>query len=340
MALTTLQDRVFAATTQTPDVVPMVRPAERVEGATPEELNAGEQAEGGETSDAVLAWLEQYADEFTAALPSHIETAAFLGAVRDALPSLSRCSPGSLRQALLTCARFGLVPDGRRAVIVCEGSQARFIPMYRGYIDLMYRSGRVSSVHVEMIHAGDAWSYVPSAPSPDDFMHEPALLKSRAERGPAVMAYAFAWLASGVRSQVVLLTREDAEEIRDQYSDAYRRAEESGTKDSFWHTHFPQMMRKSALLRLAQVVPTSAELIALEKADEAGDAGQVQVLHVPPSEEDAQALADATAAHEAAEASQEPQSPTVRKKSRTRGGGRAQPKRLSRKARKEKGKTR
>ncbi|MGC0418336.1 recombinase RecT [Embleya sp. AB8] len=341
MALTTLKDRVRAATTERPEPTADIRPAQVVADATPEELHAAEQAEGGETTAAIMKWLDQYGEHFSGALPGCVPAATFMAATRAALPSLTRCTPASLLQALLTCARFGLLPDGRQAVIRCEDGRAVFVPMYQGYVELMYRSGQVGSVHVGLIRAGDEWSVEPSAPAPLDFTFKPALLKDPAERGEAVLAYAFAWLAGGARSQVIILTRPDAEAIRDQYSQAYQRSEESGARDSFWHTHFYEMWRKSALRRLFGLVPTSSELTALERADDAGDGGQVQVVHAPG--EDVQALAKAVAAHRAAEGSPELQPaaiairPSSRKKSLP---PRSQPKRTTRKSRKGKGKTR
>lgn len=329
MALTTLKERVRAATTEKPEpaAAPTVRPAEVVQDATADELHAAERQEGGETSDAVLAWLERYGDHFTKALPSHVDTAAFFAAVRDALPGLVRCTPASLLQALLTCARFGLVPDGRHAVIKREGAQAVFVPMYQGYVELMYRSGRVGSVHVGLVHENDEWSFEPTAPAPLDFTHRPRVDLPKAERGPVILAYAFCWMTSGARSQVVVLSREDAEAIRDEYSVAYQRAEESGKQDSYWHTDFDSMWSKSALRRLHKVVPMSAELVALIKADEAGDAGQVQVVHAP---EDAGLVEQAEEAHERVEESQAPEETRVRTLPRKR----SQPRRTSRKARK------
>lgn len=328
MALTTLKDRVRAATADRPEptAVPKARPADALQDATAEELHAAERQEGGETTDAVLAWLERYGDHFTQALPAHVDTGSFLAAVRAALPGLVRCTPASLLQALLTCARFGLVPDGRHAVIKREGTVAVFVPMYQGYVELMYRSGRVGSVHVGLIHENDEWNFEPTAPAPLDFTHKPRVELPKAERGRPVLAYAFCWMTSGARSQVVVLSREDAEEIRDEYSAAYRQAKESGTDDSFWHTDFDAMWTKSALRRLHKVVPMSAELVALAKADDAGEAGQVQVMHAP--DEDRQLLADAVTAHTAAEASQEPTGTVRLARKRT------QPKRSSRKARK------
>lgn len=330
MALNSLRDRVRAATTEQPRVeAPAVRPAEIVQGATADELHAGEQQEGGESTDAVLAWLERYGDNFTQALPAHVDTGTFMAAVRAALPSLRRCTPASLLQSLLTCARFGLVPDGRHAVIKAEGKLAVFVPMYQGYVELMYRSGRVGSVHVGLIYEGDEWSFEPTAPAPLDFTHRPRVDLPKKQRGVPILAYAFCWMTSGARSQVVMLSREDAEAIRDEYSAAYRRAEESGKADSFWHTDFDWMWSKSALRRLHKVVPMSAELLALARVDDAGDAGEVQVIHAPV-EGEPQLLADAEDAHEGAEESQDPQDPPPRAVPRQR----TQPKRTTRAARK------
>ena len=328
MSLSTLKDRVRAATTEPPAADATVQAlAEDTTGPVPAQLHTSAQAEGDDVADKALTWLEQYGDDFTRALPSHIDVKAFLSAVRAALPGLVRCTPASLRQALLTCARFGLVPDGRHAVIKREGKLAVFVPMAQGYVSLMYRSGRVGSVHVGMIHENDEWNYEPTAPAPLDFTHRPALTKSKAERGKPILAYAFAWMEGGARSQVIVLTREDAEEIRDEYSQAYRRAVESGKADSFWHTDFDAMWRKSALRRLHKVVPMSAELVALLKADEAGDAGEVQIVHAPAEEQ--QLLAEADEAHERAEESQDPQDARVRTLPRKR----SQPRRSTRKSR-------
>lgn len=273
-----------------------------------------------------LDLLKRYDEEFGEALPACVDRSVFFAAVRAVIPELRRCTPASVRQALLTCARFGLVPDGQQAVIKAEGTTAVFVPMYRGYVALMYRSGLVESVHVGRIYANDAYEFTPTAPSPDDFVHKPRLDLSREERGPVVLVYAFAWLKGGRRSQVIVLSREDAEEIRNLYSDSYQRAELDNSRSSFWHTHFEQMWEKSALLRLPRVVPVSAELRALTAADEAGDAGQVQIVHAPDSEA-AELLAAADEAATVAEASQDPVSPVLerqraalRRRAERRGG--------------------
>ncbi|MFJ6014535.1 recombinase RecT [Streptomyces sp. NPDC092952] len=326
MTTTTLKDRIRAARSGG------TAPAEQHDQAldAPAELTDVKGHEQVEPSmnKTVMAWLMRYEAEFDEALPAHIDRTAFFAAVRAVLPRLARCTPASTLQALLTCARFGLIPDDKHAVIKREGVLAVFVPMAQGFIDLMYRSGAVDSVHVGEIREHDEYSYVPAAPAPDDFVHKPDLRKTKAQRGEVILCYAFAWLKGGSRSQVILLSREDAEGIRDEYSQAYRDAEAAGTGDSFWHTDFLAMWRKSGVRRLAKVVPMSAEMAALVKTDDAGEAGQVQVVHAPDPE-DARLLDEATAAHEVAEASQDPAETGVRPLPRKR----VQPKRRPRSAR-------
>ncbi|MET8609710.1 RecT family recombinase [Streptomyces misionensis] len=282
-------------------------------------------------SATVMEWLAVYHSHFEEALPACVDTAAFFAAVRSVLPTLAKCKPASVLQALLTCARFGLIPDGHQAAIIRQGTTAAFVPMYQGYIELMYRSGLVESVHVGVIREHDEYSYTPTARYPDDFVHRPNLKLSQKQRGDVVLVYAYAWLKNGARSQVILLTREDAEEIRDEYSESYRRAEETEARDSYWHRFFLRMWEKSAIRRLIRVVPKSAELRALADADDAGDRGEVQILHAPDTEA-ARLLAEAERAHTAAEASQDvPPTPAKQRRSLKK---RSQPRRSTRAGRK------
>jgi len=270
----TLTDRVREAVQGTAPAPPEMAP----EGAA-------EHGEYERAVDGAMEWLGQYEAHFVRALPEHISVREFFAALREALPGLRRCTAASILQAALTCARFGLVPDGHHAVLVADGPLAVFIPMYPGLVELMLRSGRVLSVHVGEIYKTDEWTYEPSAPPPADFTLRPRPHLPRAERGEPILAYAFCWMLGPggrpVRSHVVLMGREEAEEIRDLHSRAYQRAEEGGTRDSAWHRFFVRMWIKTALRRLAKLVPASAEVVQLLKADEAGELGKPQILYAP-----------------------------------------------------------
>ncbi|PSK52403.1 hypothetical protein B0E38_04729 [Streptomyces sp. 111WW2] len=255
--------------------------------------------------DAVDAYLDKHGDKFRASLPACVSYEKFRAAVAATLPRVARCSPASLLQAFLTCARFGLVPDGYEAAIEVQGTQAVFIPTWKGYVRLMYRSGLVESVHCGLIHATDEWSVTPSAPEPDDFVLKIRPELSDEERGPVVCAYAFVRMQGGGRSQVMFINNEQADAIRDEYSYGYRLAVMQGRPEtSYWVRKRPQMMRKTALKALFPLVSESAEVVALAAAEDAGHRGEVQIYHAPDPEA-AGLRAEAERAHRAAEGSQE-----------------------------------
>lgn len=282
-------------------------------------------------ADAVAQWLRRYEGDVAAALPKHISAPLFFAALRPVLPRLRACTPASVLQAVITCARFGLIPDGRQAVITADDRIATFIATYHGYIELMYRSGLVRSVVVEMVYEGDEWTYEPTAPAPLDFTHRPQILAPESERGKPLFAYAFAWLEGGARSAVSIVTLDDAEATRNEHSRAYQRAEASGSHDSVWHTHFLQMWLKTAIRKLFKLVPTSAELRALAAVEQAAEDGRPQILAaVDP--ETATLEQEARRAVAAAEASQD--KPTALPRKASAGRGRAKPRRRNRDRRK------
>jgi phage RecT family recombinase len=221
-----------------------------------------------------LKWLERRSSLIARALPKHIDESHFIEAALTSMDKLRNCHNDTIYTALMACARFGLAPDGVRAAIVPFGKTATFVPMYQGLIDVMHRSGKVQSVRVDFVREQDVWDYTPTAPTPGDFYHRPRVELPKEQRGEVILAYAYAWMAGGGRSQVILLNRHDALEIRDTYSKAYAYAESKRTRDSAWHTHFDQQWGKSCVRRLAKLVPTSPEVIDLLKADVDADEGR------------------------------------------------------------------
>ncbi|MGW1961737.1 recombinase RecT [Streptomyces sp. NPDC001935] len=222
--------------------------------------------------DGSMAWLQSRATYFTDALPRHVDRAHFMSVARAIMPDLSRCTDISITRALLACARFGLEPDGRQAAIIPYKQTATFQPMYQGYIELMYRHPAVDTVHFGWIREKDEWDFEPTAPSPRDFRHRPRVDLTEDERGPVILAYAFAWIG-GHRSQVIMLNRQQATDIRDKYSKGYAKAIRENKTDSPWQTSFDAMWAKSCVRRLVKVVPTSTELTELIKADDDADEG-------------------------------------------------------------------
>lgn len=234
-------------------------------------------------NDQALRWLLERRTYFAEALPRHVDEYQFIQAASLAMRDryVAACTPQSLTAALMQCARFGLDPDGVHAAIVPYGQTATFIPMYQGYIELMYRSGRVDAVVFDFIREGDEWGFDQGRRAPEDFFHRPNLINP----GQPLIAYAFAWMRGGARSQIVFQNRAKAEEIRDTRSKAYQQAEQKRREDpkgfernptygkysSPWHTDFEAMWAKGPVRRLNKRVPTSPEIRELVKADVSDD---------------------------------------------------------------------
>lgn len=222
------------------------------------------------TRDVLKGWIDAHAPFWAESLPDCVRPGAFAAAALTALYNdhrLQRCHPQSVLMALVQSAYFGLLPDGRHAVIVARGRHAEFIPMYQGYLELMYRSGLVKSVVFDHIRHGDTWRVDQGKPAPDDFTHN----KNVVAPGAPLVAYCFAWLANGARSQIHFCDQAHAEAIRDEWSEDYKRAEAAETYDSLWHTRFADMWLKTVVRQAARSMPTSPEMRQLmDYEDQAG----------------------------------------------------------------------
>lgn len=249
--------------------------------------------------DTWHGWLTGYNRYWGELLPDGISDAAFtmsaLGAVHNSedLQKIAHRNPISLITSLAMCAHFGLMPDGVQAAIVPFLGQASFIPMYQGYIDLMYGSGVVETVVFDHIRRGDTYKYDGGRRPPKDFSHKKNLLAVGEDR-EELIAYAYAWMGEKKRSQVVFLTREEAENIMRDHSKSWQNAENNrsnheadfaanpkkGKYNSPWHTHFLAMWLKSVVKQLAKRVPTNPMLRQLIRADFA-DSTTVERIDVP-----------------------------------------------------------
>jgi recombinational DNA repair protein RecT len=259
------------------------------------------------------------------AMPSMIDPGSFMRTVLTGMRTskqavqLMQSSRPSLLAALLEAARLGLTPFTDEAAIVPYWSKAdrqyiaTFIPMYKGYITLWNRTGKVAGIGLNLIHQRDKWdlsygdggrfSHTPLLVGPDgQDIHRgehPACSACRAvirnadrdhrdgcdRAGEAgddinipIVAYCYVTFFGGGRTEVTTVTRGQAMDIRDQYSQAYAQAEkawaDSGGKwgrDSFWHTNFDAGMRKTAARQHAGVAKLSPELERLEAIDRRDD---------------------------------------------------------------------
>jgi recombination protein RecT len=224
---------------------------------------------GGGEEPAALAIVRQYWTQLKNMLPSHVVPEAWYAGAFAALYrnkelfAAANRNPESLMFALMECARWGLDPGTKQYYLTPRpnrkapgGVEVLGIIGYQGDIELIYRAGAVSSVIVETVRENDHFEYTPGR---DEFPdHVVDWRKSRADRGPLLLAYSYARMKDGSYSRVAIVTRDDIARSK-------AASPTANSQYSPWKTDEEAMWRKTAAHRLTAWVPTSAEFVAVNK---------------------------------------------------------------------------
>lgn len=208
---------------------------------------------------------EQIADR----LPPQLTVQRFMQIVRTNIrdvPSLTNCSPATVFGAICEAASLGLEPGSSlgEAHLVPYGKKCQLIIGYRGLMDLARRTGEIKTVFADVVYKGDKF-HVQRGTDPK-IEHEPSESVSRDQvDSPEIRGfYAVAVLKDGA-VQFEWLTKSEVDGIK---------AKAAAGKDGPWITHYVQMGKKTAIRRLANVLPRSVELRNAIYLDEKADRGQ------------------------------------------------------------------
>lgn len=206
---------------------------------------------------------------FDGALPKHINPASFARCARSYIssnPGLLRCDPKTLWSSILTIAQLGLLPEGflGQAYIIPYGNKAQFIPGYRGYMELAWRSGKIMSFTAHAVFKGDVFECSYGLDEtlrhiPKNFDHNPDDL---------IKAYSIVKF-KGVGHVIKVLDRKEIDPIRDKAL-----SNKENRDRSPWATHYIEMAEKTAVRRIAKFIPMSPDLqkaVAIEDSYENGD---------------------------------------------------------------------
>lgn len=222
--------------------------------------------------DLLLSMQDQFEACLPKMLPPDLFTRVALTGFRKT-PELLECSRKSLLGALLETARLGLEPCTEQAYLIPFKGECTLVIGYQGFVQLMYRTGQVKQVEVEMIHEADEWE--DSRGDGARFFHRPAWTPDRARkdwtgqgRGLPILAYSYAELVGGGRTKVEVCTRDRAEYIKREYAKAAKSPWKTGSFDAMW--------LKTPVRQLQKWAPKSAEIrraLAVDGAtfDDAGE---------------------------------------------------------------------
>jgi recombination protein RecT len=184
--------------------------------------------------------------QLKSALPPHVSVEKFLRVAMTAIqqsPNLLNMDRGSLFAAVVTSAQLGLLPDAQlgEAYFVPFKGKVTLVPGYRGLLKLA-RQGDIGFVEAEVICHNDKTLYVLG-----DNSHFEAMVNWQ-DRGPMVAVYAIAKYRDGGIAARVVMTKEQVDAIR---------AKSQAANGPAWSDNYEEMAKKTALRRLAKLLPLS-----------------------------------------------------------------------------------
>lgn len=189
---------------------------------------------------------EAMREQFARALPKHLSAERFTRVAITATsrtPKLMECTPASMMKCLLDLSAMGLEPDNRRAYLIPYGKEATLIVSYMGLIELIRRSGDVTSIRAETVCENDEFSW-----ENGQVDHR---IDWRKPRGEVQAVYAEAVMKSGEK-QTAVMTKDEVEGIRKR-----SKAGSSGP----WVSDWSEMAKKTAVRRLSKMLPLSSEIM-------------------------------------------------------------------------------
>lgn len=179
-------------------------------------------------------------------------------------PSLATCSADSILLAMQQASEVGLEPGTALglAYLVPFKGECQFIIGYRGYIEMFRRSGMGLFVDANVVYEGDEFD-VRQGLHPD-LVHVPKFGKRTPDK--ILYAYAVARYKDG-SAQFEVLTREDLLATKGRSA--------AGDRGP-WSTDFAAMCKKTAIRRLAKLLPLAIDIRRAveieEKSEEAIEA--------------------------------------------------------------------
>lgn len=223
--------------------------------------------------NSIRELLEKAKGQIKLALPKHLSPERLLRIAMTSVqktPELLDCDRTSLLGAVIQAAQLGLEPDGvlGHGYLIPFKGKVQFIPGYRGMIDLSRRSGQLSTIYAEVVHANDTFAY-------EMGLHPTLTHKPSEDENPGEMThvYAVAKLKDG-GEQFCVLSKRQVMAIK-------AKSAAANSSRSPWNTgenDFEEMCKKTAIRRLWKMLPVSVEMATAVDLHDKADMGVPQNL--------------------------------------------------------------
>jgi recombination protein RecT len=200
-------------------------------------------------------------DQVAAQLPKGIDVDRFIRTAMTVVsmnPELLTCTMPSLMGSIMLAAKDGLLPDGKEAVIQvyncnvakknCPAvweKQAQYMPMVRGLISILYRTGDVAMIDGVAVREKDVFEYERGdAPR---IVHKPYM--GAEDPGKIIAAYCVITLKNGQIKREVMNARDLASV----------RAASKSPNGPGWKNWEDQFCIKAVIKRAFKQLPTDSE---------------------------------------------------------------------------------
>ena len=205
------------------------------------------------------AGLVEHKDKIVRNLPQTVKPEKFIGAASIAVrknPTLLELDQSSLWNAISECARDGLVPDHREAVLLPYWDDAtkrkivRYSPMVAGIQKRLFELGDIDQINARAVYKNDRYEMLLG--TEERIIHMPAL----GDRGPIIGAYAI-FKKGGRLIHIEWMPTEDLDKVKN-----------AAKTKAVWNAWPEEMTRKSVIRRGAKYVPLSHEAMEIVTRDD------------------------------------------------------------------------
>jgi recombination protein RecT len=184
-------------------------------------------------------------------------------------PKLMDCAPETIVGAIVNCASLGLEPNllGHAYIVPFWNNktgkmEAQFQIGYKGALDLIRRTGQVSTISAHEVYEGDKFEYAYGLD--EKLVHIPS---GEDDESKITHFYAAYKLKDGGTGFIVT-TRAQMDKHRDKFTKSKNK---QGVVFGPWADHYVSMALKSVILKLIKYMPISIEQNDTQAAMEALD---------------------------------------------------------------------
>jgi recombination protein RecT len=187
-----------------------------------------------------------FSSQIAKVLPKHLTPDRFARLCLSAVtrnPKLLDCTQASVLKCMMDLSQLGIEPDGRRAHLIPYGNTCTLIIDYKGIVELVRRSGDVSSIHADVVCENDVFTYQKGkiVEHTIDF---------KKDRGAIYAVYVEITMKDG-SVQCGVMSKQEVEAIR---------ARSKSGKSGPWVTDWPEMAKKTVFKRESKWLTLSPEI--------------------------------------------------------------------------------